>query len=197
MTDAGHGGRLVALLLAAGAASRFGAAKQLATVDGVPLVVRAVRALAPVCEGGVLVVTGAYQEDIARTLVGESARCVYNPAWREGMAASIRQGIAAIGASADAVLLAVADQPGLRTQDYAELVAAWRGAPAQPAAAVYAGAPGVPAIFPRGEFTHLTSLQGDRGARSLLRSAAAVTRVELPAAAWDVDRPADLDRHAS
>jgi molybdenum cofactor cytidylyltransferase len=185
---------LAALLLAAGAASRFGTPKQLARIGGLALVVHAARELAPVCGAGVLVVTGAWHEEVTGALAGEAVRCVYNPAWREGMGASIRQGVAALGAGADAVLLAVADQPGVTRTDYAQLAAAWQQAPGQPAAAVYAGAAGVPAIFPRTHFPALARLQGDQGARSLLRGAAQLTRIEMPAAAWDVDRPADLDK---
>ena len=186
--------KLAGLVLAAGAASRFGAPKQLVPVDGVAMIVRTLRAIAPVCDAGVLVITGAYQEAVAAALAGEPARCVYNPGWREGMGASIRQGIAAMPPGADAVLLALADQPGLATRDYQALVAAWRAAPGQPAAAEYAGAPGVPAIFARADWPGLSTLQGDSGARALLRAAPALTRVPMPAAAWDVDRPADLDK---
>lgn len=185
---------IAGLVLAAGAANRYGEPKQLVPVDGVAMVVNTVRAVAPVCDAGVLVVTGAYQDEVAAALAGESARCVYNPAWREGMGASIRQGIAATDPGAGAVLLALADQPGLTTQDYQALVCAWRAAPEQPAAAFYSGAPGVPAIFARADWPRLSALQGDRGARSLLRTAAALTRVPMPAAAWDVDQPADLDK---
>lgn len=186
--------KLAGLVLAAGTASRFGAPKQLVPVDGVAMIVRTVRAIAPVCDAGVLVVTGAYQAEVAAALAGEPARCIDNPGWREGMAASIRQGIAATDPDADAVLLALADQPGLATREYQALADAWRAAPAQPAAAVYGDAPGVPAIFARIDWPRLSALQGDRGARSLLRGAAALTRVPMPAAAWDVDRPADLGK---
>lgn len=184
--------KLAGLILAAGAASRFGRPKQLAMINGLSLVAKTVRSIAPVCDAGVLVVTGAYHEAVATALASEPARCVYNPGWREGMAASIRQGIAALAPEADAVLLAVADQPGVDTRQYDALASAWRAAPEQPAAAVYAGAPGVPAIFARDDWPGLTELQGDRGARSLLRDAEALTGVPMPAASWDVDRPADL-----
>lgn len=190
---AGLGG----LVLAAGAASRFGSAKQLAALDGISLVVRVVRALAPVCEAGVLVVTGARQEAVARALAGEPARCVYNPGWREGIGASLCQGVIALSSDVSAVLIALADQPGLATTHYRELADAWRRTPEQPAAAVYAGQPGVPAIFPRAAWSGLKTLRGDRGARLLLRDAPALTQVPMPAAAWDVDEPADLDKRGT
>lgn len=186
--------KLAGLILAAGAARRFGSAKQLAMLEGVSLVVRAARAVAPVCDAGVLVVTGASQDEVAGALAAEPVRCLYNPAWREGIGASIRQGMAALSPDADAVLVALADQPGLGTEDFKALVDAWRGGGGLAAAAVYGGAPGVPAIFPRSLWPQLAALQGDRGARLLLRELPDLTRVEMPAAAWDVDRPADLGK---
>ena len=182
------------LILAAGAATRFGSTKQLALLDGLSLVARAARSVAPVCDAGVLVITGANQAEVAESLAGEPVRCVYNPAWREGIGASIRQGMASLSEHAAAVLVALADQPGLSTTEYAALVEAWRSAPGQPAAAVYADMPGVPAVFPRGYWPRLASLQGDSGARAVLRALPRLTRVEMPAAAWDIDRPADLGK---
>ena len=186
--------RLAAVVLAAGAAARFGSAKQLAELDGSSLVVRTVRALAPVCDAGVLVVTGAWHEAVTAALAAEPARCVYNPRWREGIAASLRQGIGALGGDVDAVLVALADQPGLGSPEYRALADAWRAAPQQPAAAVYHDQPGVPAIFPRSAWPGLARLHGDRGARAVLRDAQDLTRVAIPAAAWDVDEPADLGK---
>ncbi|MGI9330231.1 MAG: nucleotidyltransferase family protein [Gammaproteobacteria bacterium] len=183
---------LAGLVLAAGAAQRFGAAKQLAQLDGLALVVRAVRALAPACPAGVVVVTGAYQEEVARALAGEPVRCVYNPGWRAGMGSSIGRGLDQLGASTSAALIALADQPGIKTADFVALIDAWQQQAEQPAAAAYEGHTGVPAIFPRSHWPALKQLQGDRGARSLLRGSVGVTAVELPAAAWDVDEPGDL-----
>lgn len=183
---------LAGLVLAAGAAQRFGAAKQLARLDGLALVVRVVRALAPACPAGVVVVTGAYQEEVARALSGEPARCVYNPGWRAGMGSSIGRGLDQLGAQPSAALIALADQPGIETLHFLALVAAWRQQAEQPAAAVYGGHAGVPAIFPRSYWPELQQLQGDRGARSLLRDSMGLTEVDLPAAAWDVDEPGDL-----
>jgi len=180
------------LVLAAGAAQRFGAAKQLARLDGLALVVRVVRALAPACPTGVVVMTGAYQEEVAMALAAEPARCVYNPGWRAGMGSSIGRGLDQLGAQTSAALVALADQPGIQTTHFLALVDAWQQQPDRPAAAVYEGHAGVPAIFPRSYWPALQLLQGDRGARSLLRDCAGLTAVDLPAAAWDVDEPADL-----
>lgn len=184
---------LAGLVLAAGAGRRFGSAKQLAVFAGLPLVAQAVRALAPVCPGQLLVVTGAYQEEVTVSLSGQAVRCVYNPSWREGIAASIRQGITAIGSEPAGVLIALADQPGLQTADYERLAEAWRSDPLRPAAAWYGGHPGAPAIFPRSHWSDLLRLHGDQGARSMLEDPAALTAVDMPAAAWDVDAPSDLE----
>jgi len=62
------------------------------------------------------------------------------------------------------------------------------------AAAEFDGHPAPPAIFPRAIWSQLLLLRGDQGARALLESAAQRSLVAMPAAALDVDTPAELAR---
>jgi len=92
-----------------------------------------------------------------------------------------------------AVLLMLADQPAVSTEDLRRVVGTWRRQPQSIVAAYYEGIAGVPAIFPREDFSTLTGLRGDAGARALLkRGGERVIRVPLPAAAIDIDTPEDL-----
>lgn len=184
--------RNFALVLAAGAARRFGAPKQVATFRGRPLVCGAVQSarradLEPV------VVLGAHGERVASVL-DDDCRRVHASDWSEGMGASIRTGVCALPEeNVDCFSVLTCDQPLIDADDLERLVEARRGNDA--AAARYSGVLGVPACFDAACRKHLAELEGDRGARSLLRDGGLQVRgVSIKHAADDVDRPSDLRR---
>jgi CTP:molybdopterin cytidylyltransferase MocA len=117
---------------------------------------------------------------------------VSNSRWSEGLATSLKAGLAAVPTRATAILVMLVDQPNVDSRALLKLLAAWRRRPGLPAAAHYAGHPGVPAVLPRRYFKAVRSLRGDQGARALLRGASALTLVAMPEAALDIDTPADL-----
>src|SRR5690606_35256587 len=86
------------------------------------------------------------------------------------------------------------DQPHVSRRALRRLIRAWRSRPGVPAAALYKGRAGVPAIVPRRFLRRLRRLQGDVGARALLRGNASVTLVAMPEAAFDVDTEEDAGR---
>ncbi|MDE0455301.1 MAG: nucleotidyltransferase family protein [Gammaproteobacteria bacterium] len=192
----GHPG-LRAVILAAGAARRFGSPKQLAMYRGETLVARSVRLAHEAGAGTICVVLGYRAEAIRRALqrgrvpAGRTTT-VRNARWRDGMGRSLACGVRALDRRARAVLLCLADQPLLEAADFAALVRAWRASPRSVVASRYAGKPGVPAIFPRSQFADLKSLSGDRGARVLLASSNDVLSVPIPLAAVDIDEPRDM-----
>lgn len=186
--------RLAGLVLAAGGATRFGAPKQLAALDGEPLVRRAVRLAGACCDAGVVAVTGAHAATVGAALDGSGARIVVNNDWPSGMGGSLACGVAALPADADGCLVLLCDQPAVDAADLAALVAAWRQSPRQAAAAAYGEVRGVPAIFPADLWPALSALRGDRGARAVLAALPRLTAVPMPHAAMDVDTVADLQR---
>jgi molybdenum cofactor cytidylyltransferase len=184
---------LYAVVLAAGASTRFGSVKQLVRVAGRPLLHTAVTRAAEVTGNALIVVLGAGAADLAPLLKHSPGSLVVNHEWREGIASSIRAGVARLPASCTGVMLLLADQPAITADDLKRLAGTWRKQPQYIAAALYAGTSGVPAIFPRSAFRDLAELRGDVGARALLRrSADRVVRVPMPSAAFDVDTPEDL-----
>jgi CTP:molybdopterin cytidylyltransferase MocA len=122
------------------------------------------------------------------------AHTVLNTAWRTGLASSLQAGLRVAPRGARAVLVMVVDQPNVDAAALRRLVDAWRRRPAVPAAAHYAGHAGVPAILPRRFWSTLYALDGDAGARAVLREAAALTLVAMPEAEFDVDTREDLAR---
>ena len=186
--------QLAGLVLAAGASLRFGTPKPLAEFRGVPLVRRASAVLGSCCTAGIFVVAGTAAPAIRALLAPDGVQVVANPDWASGMASSLACGIGALPATAGAVVVMPCDLPAVSAEDLYRLVAAWRAAPALMAAAEFDGHPAPPAIFPRAIWSQLVLLRGDQGARALLESAAQRSLVAMPAAALDVDTPAELAR---
>ncbi len=184
---------LHAIVLAAGASTRFGSAKQLVRVAGRPLLHTVVARAVDVAGSAVIVVLGAHAAELAPLLTHTPASVVINREWREGLASSIRAGIAKLPSSCNAVLLLLADQAAVTAEDLKRLASAWRRQPEYIAAARYGMVTAVPAIFPRSNFAELAALRGDVGARALLqRNPDRVVRVPMPSAEIDVDTPEDL-----
>src|SRR4030095_202423 len=154
---------------AAGISTRFGSTKQLVRVNGRPLMHTVVSRAVELAGHSVTVVLGANAAEFAPLLRHSPAGIAVNRDWTEGIASSIREGIAHAPQSADGVLIALAAQAAVTADDLRLLACAWRRSPDSIVAAQYAGTVGVPAIFPRWCFRELNELRGDRGAQPLLQ----------------------------
>jgi nicotine blue oxidoreductase len=181
------------LLLAAGGGTRLGHPKALVTFRGEPLVSRGVRLLR---RGGcepVVVVVGAAAGEVTGLLADASVQIVENPDWPEGMAGSLRTGLAALD-GAPAAVVALVDQPLVGPEAIRRLTAAWR-AGARIAAASYEGRARNPVLFDARVFAAAAGATGDQGARALLRDRPEwVERVACDAVASprDIDTMDDL-----
>lgn len=188
---------VAAVVLAAGAARRLGAVKQLLRDEhDVPLTARvATVALEAGCDP-VLVVTGSAADAVeaaVRETLGDDARratFVRNAAWADGLSTSIRAGIEAAG-DAGAVLLLAADQPAVTADHLRALLAAYVRQGSRVVSS-YDGARGIPAVWPRADFAALCALRGDRGAKALLRGDEPA--IPLADGALDLDTPEDVYR---
>lgn len=186
---------LFAIVLAAGSASRFGSAKQLARYRGKPLVRHALDAAEAVCGEASVLVTGFDGAAVYQSAAPLCGFRVHNAEYARGLASSIGAGVAAVAHAADGVILMLADQPLVGAPHVDALAGAWRQAPRRIIATAYGGTAGVPAVFPRDSFAALCALEGDRGAKGLIESAGdSLVLVDFEGAAVDVDRPRDLAR---
>ena len=184
---------LHAIVLAAGASTRFGSAKQLVRIAGRPMLHATVTRAVEVAGNAVFVVLGARAEELAPLLSHSPASIVINRDWREGLASSIRAGVTHLPAACSGVMLLLADQAAVTAEDLRRLASAWRRQTSYVAAAVYGATVGVPAIFPRAAFGDLMQLRGDQGARALIqRNPDRVVRVPMESAGVDIDTPEDL-----
>lgn len=183
--------RVGALLLAAGSARRMGGAnKLLQPVGGVPMLRRAANAaLASRCTSTV-VVTGFAAEAAQACLAGLEVSFAHNPEHASGMASSLRRGLQALGPELDAVVVLLADMPGIHGGHIDRLIAAFD--PRQPRiiAPIKDGRRGNPILWPRVYFAEMQGVEGDVGAREVLRRHAA----EIETVAFDDDAIfADID----
>jgi molybdenum cofactor cytidylyltransferase len=182
------------LVLAAGEGSRFGGAvKQLAMIGDKTMLEHALDTASTLAPYSVSVVLGCRHQQLS-LLVGET-QVIINPHWKDGLGSSIACGVAALPASASAVLIMLGDQPALSNMDLAGLTACYEqvcnNAVPPIVCASYADGLGVPAIFPKHFFKQLMALKGDVGAKPLLHQNP-VMAVPLPAAAIDIDTQEQL-----
>ena len=184
---------VVGVLLVAGAGSRFGGVvpKVLHPFRGRPLLTWPLAALR---EGGVervVVVLGAAAAEVEAGAELGGAEVVRCADWAEGLSASLRAGArAAAAGGADAVVIALADQPLLDARAVARLIAARAPSQLDALRPTYAGVPGHPTLLETSTFDAIKGLHGDAGARALLDDPA--TRVGL-IACDGLGRPDDAD----
>ena len=161
------------VVLAAGASRRLGRPKQLLKKDGETLLHRTVRLTMEAGFAPVVVVVGAHSDRMRKELQGLAAEVIENSSWESGMASSVHEAVAFLQRQSRPcrhLLVTVCDQPMLDAGVLERIKHASCMDPGKVVAAAYAGVPGVPAVFPSSFFPHLLELEGDKGARNLLRS---------------------------
>lgn len=187
---------VAAVILAAGQSRRMGGPnKLLARFGGKPLIRRiAEQAIASKAKS-VIVVTGHRAGEITSALAGLEVRLVHNPDYSDGLATSLKAGIAAAPESAAGALVLLADMPNVSAPVIDRLIDAFR-ARVGPAIVLptFDGKRGNPVLWSRDFFPELLEVTGDTGARHILaRHEDAVERVEIgSAASTDIDTPEAL-----
>lgn len=180
------------VLLAAGTSSRMENAghKLLSRFGGVPLARRMADAACASGADAVVVVLGHRADEIAGTLSGLPALIVRNDSHAEGMASSLRSGLAEVKDKSQGILVMLADMPGITTQMLDSLIEAFRASGGTVIVrAVSGGKKGNPVILPRSMFESIARLEGDTGARRLIETSGLdVVEVDIGAGALlDVD----------
>jgi molybdenum cofactor cytidylyltransferase len=189
--------KLQGLLLAAGRGQRFGAEPKLLRplADSRPLVLHALQRLRDALQAPPLVVVRAGDASLAALLRDHGATVIESGDAERGMGASLAAAARAVADDA-AVLVALGDMPAIAPSTYAAVLRALRAGAGivQPRCQ---GLPGHPVGFAAQWLPQLRDLDGDSGARPLLRAhAAQVTALPVDDAGCvlDVDTPRDLSR---
>jgi molybdenum cofactor cytidylyltransferase len=174
---------IAALVLAAGEGRRFGGTKQLAELDGRPLLEHALAAVTGIAPR--VVVLGHAAAEIRAAVDLQGAEPVLCERWHEGQSASLRRGLEAL-AGADEVLVVLGDQPGITAAAVAAVAGA--GGDEDAVRATYDGVPSHPVLLRRALLDRAGELRGDSGFRDLL-DGARVRAVEV----GHLADPADID----
>jgi CTP:molybdopterin cytidylyltransferase MocA len=163
---------VAAVVLAAGASTRFGSPKQRILLEPVLKRVRASSV------DDIVVVLGAHS-------VETSARTVDCPEWSLGPGASLRCGLAALRPDTEAAVVVLADGPDLAAGAIDRVIASWRDSGGEVVAATYSGVRSHPVLVTRSSWNSIP----DEGARSLQAHLVPCDDLGAPG---DVDVPADL-----
>jgi molybdenum cofactor cytidylyltransferase len=186
------------IILAAGAATRFGRPKQLLPWQGKPLVVGAAQTALDAGLQPVIVVVGAYAQEVQTALKNMPVDVAMNEGWQDGQSTSVVAGLSACQAQVGSAIFLLADQPGVSAAVVRALVEL-HAAKLSPIVApiVNDDRRANPVLFDRSTFTHLLGLKGDTGGRAIFSA----HKVEyLPwhdeSLLWEIDTPDDYDRLA-
>jgi len=185
---------IAGVILAAGGSTRFGTTKQLLDWKGKPLVTHAAETALAGGLSPVLVVTGADQSEVTRSLGNLPVECVYNPDWEQGQSSSVRTGIEALPRKVGAAIFLLVDQPFIPPELIQRLTKAHAVNRAPIIHPQVNGERANPVLFDREVFQELSSLEGDTGGRVLIGTfSARVVPWENDLIQKDIDTPEDYE----
>lgn len=182
---------IAGIVLAAGLSSRLGRPKQLLPIHGEPLIRHTLRRILASSLEQVFVVVGHDADAISEALNGLPVKLVVNPDAAHGQSTSVIAGLDAIALDTEAALFLLGDQPGVDPALIDALIQTWRETRAPIVAPVYIDGLGNPVLFDRSVFPELTSLEGDVGARPIVREHERAGRLHLVPVASRM--PPDID----
>ncbi len=192
---------IAAIILAAGSSSRMGIPKQLLPYRETNLLCHSINiALRSDCRP-VIVVLGAYFEQIYPNIVSSPIYIVKNENWERGMGTSIKKGIQAliqIEPNIEAVIIILCDQPFLSLAVISQLLEMYSTTYQPIIASEYANTVGVPALFKRLVFPDLMNLKSIEGAKQVIKKyEQSVFRISFPRGEIDLDTPQDYEKWRS
>jgi len=162
--------RIVAVVLAAGRSTRMGANKLLADLNGKPLLATTLRQIEASGVEHIIVVTGHQADEVQAALKHTKAQFIHNPNYADGLSTSLRVCVNAVKDYA-ACFICLGDMPLIRAEDMQRMIAAFDAEEGRTLIAPVLGRKlGNPVLWGQAHFASLMSLEGDRGARSLLEA---------------------------
>jgi molybdenum cofactor cytidylyltransferase len=189
--------KVAAIVLAAGASTRYGQPKQLLPVGGKTMLQHVVDVVLASPVDQTIVVLGHRAGEIGATLKDIPADIVTNEEWEAGLSTSVQAGLRAIRPDVQAALFVLADQPAITPGIIAALLRRYRATGAPIVVPTYQGKRGNPALFDRSLFAELMKVRNDQGGRQLIDMYGDRTeRVEIGSEAVliDVDTEKDYNR---
>jgi molybdenum cofactor cytidylyltransferase len=185
------------IILAAGNSSRLGVPKQTLWYDGQSLVRRVAGEAHSAKLNPVIVVTGAYSPEVSAELADCDVHLVYNEHWQKGMGSGIVAGLSkllAMDSDVENAIIAVCDQPYVSAQLFGQLVEKAAESGRGMVACAYADTLGTPVLFGQQYFGALLQLNGNEGAKKLLKLYHAdVAGISFPQGSIDIDTAEDYE----
>jgi len=189
------------IVLAAGLSKRFGLPKQLLKLGGITLIERVLGAALSSRLDRIILILGHHSKAILEQIVDCRAdprlSIGINTAYRNGMSHSLRLGLEMARADFPSVMFLLADQPLVDADITDWLLECFRSSDKDICVPVCDGRRRNPTIFTRRFYSRILKIQGDTGAREIIRShPESVQAVEMddPLRFFDIDTPADLDK---
>lgn len=190
--------KIAALILAAGRSSRMGGEnKLLADLGGAPLIARTVANAIQSQARPIILVTGHMADEVRAAASDDSINVVHNSDFADGMASSLRAGLAAAPADADGALIMLGDMPLIGAAVLDRLISEVVAQPdASAIVPTVSGEWAHPVLLRRALFGEVMALTGDAGARRILRERGDVARLAFDDSAllMDADEPEALAR---
>lgn len=181
---------LTALVLAAGRSSRMGAEnKLLLKFNDTAMVSHVIDQLQMSKASDVIVVTGNDYAEV-RKAITQKIEFTHNPDYNLGLSSSLKAGVAALHTACDGVMVCLGDMPYISSSNYDKLLDAFE--PGKIIVPTSNGKIGNPILFAKEFFEELQMLEGDKGARSLLKQyPECVIKIDLNTDAIfeDIDTP--------
>ena len=200
------------LIIAAGQSKRLGSPKQLLAFEGKTLINRLIDILTAATDFPITVVLGSDAEKINAQISDPNLQIVMNDKWEEGMASSIKVGLKNLlnnqldelvelneqeiekkeTKELDGVMILVCDQPFITAENIQSLIQLQQNTELPIAACYYAGVIGTPAIFHKSIFSELLDLQGDIGAKKIIKNRETeVAKLHFEKGVLDIDTMED------
>ena len=198
--------KIALLLMAAGSSSRLGQPKQLIEITEAQklpksLLHRQICLMGSICtsiNAKAYCVLG-FESETMITHIGNCTSAqhltlVDNADWSQGLSNSIAKGVNSIGCDVSAVLIFLVDQWQLSFEDLTTLIEQWKKHPECIHVASFSDSFSPPVIFPRRFFKELIELNGDDGAKKVIKdNIKHVKAIEMPTAFVDLDTPEQLN----
>ena len=187
---------IAAVILAAGRSTRMGRPKQILPIRGRPMLQEVLGIFRRTRVGRVVVVLGANARKVRHSVDFQQEVVVLNRRFAEGMGSSLRIGLASIGDDADAVIVALGDQPLLSSTTVDKIVETYLSSRARVVVPVFNGRRGRPVLFDKALFPQIMKVSGDVGAREVVekcKEGLVEVAVEDEGVLVDLDTPADYE----
>lgn len=165
--------KIAVLILAAGEASRMQRPKQLLPWKETTLLNHSIERVSNLKHARPFVVLGAHKDDILPTINHSNVSVLHNEHWKQGMGSSISFGVTSIQSydDFDAILIVLADQPLVNLSYLEKMIQIYTSSNKGIVASKYEDNKlGVPVVFDARYFRRLAELEGDKGAKGILKA---------------------------